>query len=264
MISNPYATLQISDNSPTRDVKKAYRKLASLYHPDKNTGDKKKFQEISEAYEMLKEGKPSNFVSKDFKPAGKRWYQIKSYAGTDGFALYHFNNGRDASNFTYTLNLDIKAFLNGSEFRHELFNDGETFFIPKGYKPNDVVYLGDYKFTLGLSEKDVSTSYIYRNDKLYRGIGLPRLALLLGTEITFRHINDKTYKLKIPPCDSLDDEKNLEYKMEGLGLYDLETDHTDCLYVYLFPNKDQEYDKETIDLFKKKGYYNDSYEITGN
>lgn len=36
-------------------IKKAYRKLAVKYHPDKETGDKEKFIEISEAYERLRE-----------------------------------------------------------------------------------------------------------------------------------------------------------------------------------------------------------------
>ncbi len=56
MSKDYYEILAISRTSDANEIKKAYRKLAIKYHPDKNQGNKdaeEKFKEISQAYEVL-------------------------------------------------------------------------------------------------------------------------------------------------------------------------------------------------------------------
>src|SRR6218665_2546635 len=54
-----YEVLGVGREATEDELKKAYRKLAMQYHPDRNHGDasaEAKFKEVSEAYEILKDG----------------------------------------------------------------------------------------------------------------------------------------------------------------------------------------------------------------
>jgi curved DNA-binding protein len=56
MNKDHYKTLGVDKNATQVEIKKAYRKLAVKYHPDKNNNDpasEEKFKEISEAYQVL-------------------------------------------------------------------------------------------------------------------------------------------------------------------------------------------------------------------
>ena len=56
MAEDYYKILGVEKSASEEDVKKAYRKLAMKYHPDRNPGNKQaeeKFKKLSEAYAVL-------------------------------------------------------------------------------------------------------------------------------------------------------------------------------------------------------------------
>lgn len=53
MVKDYYQILGVPKSASEDEVKRAYRKLAHEYHPDKTRGDDKKFKEINEAYQVL-------------------------------------------------------------------------------------------------------------------------------------------------------------------------------------------------------------------
>ncbi|MCK4851876.1 MAG: molecular chaperone DnaJ [Candidatus Omnitrophica bacterium] len=80
MAKDYYGILGVSGDASDGEIKKAYRKLAVRYHPDKNPGDKsaeEKFKEISHAYEIL--GDPQKRAQYD------QFGDAASQAGAGGF-----------------------------------------------------------------------------------------------------------------------------------------------------------------------------------
>ena len=56
-MKDPYKSLGVNKGATENEVKKAYRKLAKEYHPDKSSGNEERFKEIADAYETLSDPK---------------------------------------------------------------------------------------------------------------------------------------------------------------------------------------------------------------
>ena len=85
-----YAALGLEKGASEDEIKKAFRKLAIKYHPDKNQGDKEaenKFKEINEAYQVLsdpdKKAKYDMYGTVDFDGSG---------FGAGGFGGFDFSD----------------------------------------------------------------------------------------------------------------------------------------------------------------------------
>jgi molecular chaperone DnaJ len=84
-----YKILEVEEKASQDEIKKAYRKLASIYHPDKNPQGEEKFKEIAEAYETLsnpeKKEKYDNRGKNPFQGTPYEQMFSQMFGGNSGF-----------------------------------------------------------------------------------------------------------------------------------------------------------------------------------
>lgn len=83
MAQDYYKTLGIDKTATASDIKKAYRKLALKYHPDKTKGDKAledKFKTISEAYAVLSDPEKENSMTLTGLPTSSKDFPRKIFS----------------------------------------------------------------------------------------------------------------------------------------------------------------------------------------
>ncbi len=119
-----YAILGVNKNARADEIKKAFRKLAVKYHPDRNPDNKQaeeKFKEISEAYEVLSDSEKRQ----KYDQFGQYWQQASQGGWPDG------RTGADFSGF------DFSQYGNFDEFINELLG---RFATPGGPKTGSYTY----------------------------------------------------------------------------------------------------------------------------
>ena len=122
-----YKILGVDKNADEKTIKRAYRKLAQLYHPDKNPNNKaseEKFKEINEAYEVLGDADKRS----KYDQLGQNYHRYQQTGGRpDGFDYSQwFAGGAPGGNYQNSVNFeDILGGEGGSfsDFFRSIFGE---------------------------------------------------------------------------------------------------------------------------------------------
>jgi molecular chaperone DnaJ len=102
-MKNYYDILGVSKSASEDDIKKAFRKLAQKYHPDKKGGDEAKFKEASEAYAVLSDKKKRT----EYDTYGRTFAGGGAQGPQGGFGGFDFSNfqgfGQNGQAFEFDL-----------------------------------------------------------------------------------------------------------------------------------------------------------------
>ncbi len=126
-----YSILGVSKGASDTEIKKAYRKLALQYHPDRNKGDKvaeDKFKEVTKAYEVLSDAQKrqtyDQFGEAAFEQGGP------GAGGPFGGGFGGFGGQQGPFTYTYTSNgggFDFGGFSDPFDIFEQFFGGGNPF-----------------------------------------------------------------------------------------------------------------------------------------
>lgn len=174
-----YDLLWVGKHATTDEIKKAYRKMAMKYHPDKNKGDKAaegKFKEANEAYETLKDEKK------------RKQYDTFWSAGSNDFSGFSWG-GQGFSGFE-------NAFSGGA--RGGQFDFWDIFeMFGTGGKTRKSGFSGFQDFDSASGQKSRTTKAEPANLDVVQTVEVPFMDFLLGTKIDVKTVYNEYLKLKI-------------------------------------------------------------------
>lgn len=219
-----YEVLGVSRNATTEEIRKAYRKLAMKYHPDKTKGDKsaeERFKEINEAYEVLSDKEKR----KKYDEVGENWQYYQQY-------------GSQAGDF------DWSQFSNASGRRTYRFSDNfQDFFSDGGYSDFFEMLFGQGFGSRGRSSQTRS-EYSIKGQDLNAELQITLQEAYTGTIKIFR-FNKQSIKLKIKP--GIEDGHIL--KLEGKGATGVRGGKPGDLLITIRVLKDSVFERRGNDLY---------------
>ena len=176
MANNYYETLWINKGATEAEIKKAYRKKAMEWHPDKHKWDKKaetQFKKINEAYETLKDSKKRQ----QYDSFGQTWGNYSGWwQGFWGFEDL-FKNAQSSRNSSYS-SFDF----------WDLFEDMYSSWAQKSRKSS-------FDFDWQKRETPKKEEVIVDVEKIYE---VPIMDFILGTKLGIDTVYNEHLKLKIP------------------------------------------------------------------
>ncbi len=194
-----YQLLGVPKNSPEKDIKSAYRKLARKWHPDANPNNQKqaeeRFKEIQEAYEVL--GDPEkrrkyDALGSNWQQAAQQAEQQRRYRQQQGEA-FHFDFGEGAGGGPSGFSDFFDMFFSGIGRRNTAQSTG---FAQRGQDLETTIELSLHDAYEG-GKKSVSLQ-IEDVCPRCRGTGTLRGAICTNCHGTGRILTNKKFEVTIP------------------------------------------------------------------
>jgi curved DNA-binding protein len=214
-MNNPYSVLGVSPNANEDEIKKAYRRLAKEYHPDKPGGNETKFKQINEAYDTIKNGGPQQqqnpFSGGGPFPGGNPFDNFEHvFSQTFGHRPPPPRNSDSRINIQLTVqelanrtskSIDLK--LRNGQIRNV------TLTIPPGTThKSEVRYAGYGETTVrGAPPGNLFVTYLVKPDRtwsveehnLVKRLNISIREAMLGTEKVIDMLDGRSLKLNIKP-----------------------------------------------------------------
>ncbi len=199
-----YEILGLTRGASQDDIKKAYRKLAQKYHPDKPEGDEAKFKEVKEAYEQLsKQGADSG---------GEDYFHTDMDDLLRSFREAHRHQSFYNAVTSINIPVEIKKAYEGGKVGIHLYGNSVAYSLrpgmPHGAMYEDSIVVGDVARKVIVSVQIVSDEFRFArpgsedghffSGDLITGVAVDAAMILSGGFIEVKDFLGTTLSVKIP------------------------------------------------------------------
>lgn len=238
-----YQVLGVPVTASSEDIKRAYRKLAMIHHPDRG-GDTEKFKEISEAYEVLSDDNKK----RQYDNKGAEWvnpfenFSQQSPYFTDFadiFGSRSKNNTQRNPDGIVDTTITLEQAYNGTDININVGYANEIVTIPAGVRDGAKIRLkgkgparirtappGDLIIRINI---DYPHDVARDQDDLYIRLDVDAISAMIGTNIEFEHISGKLLSIKIPQGVN----PGAKLRLAGWGMPNPQTRQTGHLYALI-------------------------------
>jgi DnaJ-class molecular chaperone len=228
-----YDVLGLAKNASDDEIRLAYRRMASKYHPDKFPDDEKaavevKFKEAKEAYETLSDAQQrAAYDQYGHQEEDQSKFQHRTWTFNSGEAADVF---RDlfGGGFPFTqqraqihiLNISLEDSYLGKYLKI----GNVTLQIPRGIRSGTKFYHENKLYQI-----NIQTHHKFKrsNDDLLVDIEINAFEAILGLDVTLEHLDQSKFQFNIPPGI----QHGQIIKLSGKGMKNPENDRTGDLLV---------------------------------
>jgi curved DNA-binding protein len=272
-----YKILGVNKNASQEEIKKAYKKLALEFHPDKNPNNKQaeeRFKEITEAYDVL--GDPEK--RKKYDALGTNWKQYADnfeqgfdfkdiFSGLGGFGSMFENiftgggaspNIKKGEDIQQEVNISLEEAYHGKtikittpfsvetlEIKPGVTNGKKFRFAGKGQKGSNPQLNGNLFVIVNVLPH---TKFERKNDDLTLKLKTNIYTMILGGKIEVDTLKGAKLAINLPP--NTQNGHKLRLKKMGMPIYNKKDEFGD-LYVEVTADLPKNLTAEELNLFEK-------------
>lgn len=226
MAKDYYQILGLEKGASQDEIKKAYRKLALKWHPDKNksTEAEKRFKEINQAYEVLSDPQKKQAYDQYGEAAFSGGSPFGQNMGQQGPFTYSYSWGGEANDFfgdfsnpfdifesffggrspfsrqeripSYQINLSLKEAIMGAKKEVEINGQKKTIKIPPGVDTGSRVRFKDFYLVVQVLPDD---NFSRQGNDLITTKKISFKTAVLGGIVTITNLDEEEVKFRIRP-----------------------------------------------------------------
>lgn len=222
-----YKILGVEKTASADDIKRAFRRLASIYHPDREGGDTEKFQQIQEAYAVLSDSQKRAEYDSPQSRFGEFNFNFNNFPFQDIFQQFH-RQQQPHTVYRTSISITLEEVLHGTQHTINLqTRTGNT--VARVNCPPGIEHGQQIKYDNILDNASLIVTWFILPHLLYTRNGsdiittskINVLELIVGKYIRVKGLDLREFEINVPART----QPGTILRIPGQGLPVLNTNH---------------------------------------